>query len=125
MGTRGFTAFYRLREFLAADDELLVRLGAQAERYFADDPNTALIKLRQLAEVLAREAAARSGVYSGPDVPFVELLNALWARGVLTSEVTGWETLNARVARHFLERRDQSEFMRSRPVFALSPSGMA
>ena len=35
-------------------DEQLVRLGMLAERYFADDPNTALLKLRQLTEVLAQ-----------------------------------------------------------------------
>jgi hypothetical protein len=32
------------------DDPFLAALGAQAERNFADDPNTTLLKLRQLAE---------------------------------------------------------------------------
>ena len=36
--------------FLAEHDEQLVRLAALAERYFADDPNTSLIKLRQFSE---------------------------------------------------------------------------
>jgi type I restriction enzyme R subunit len=39
--------------FLQRHDPLLVSLGAQADRYFTDDPATALIKLRQFAEVLA------------------------------------------------------------------------
>jgi hypothetical protein len=39
---------------LQAHDDQLVRLGMLAERYFADDPNTALLKLRQLAELLAQ-----------------------------------------------------------------------
>ena len=33
---------------LRAHDEQLVRLGLLAERYFAEDPNTCLLKLRQL-----------------------------------------------------------------------------
>ena len=36
--------------FLAKHDAQLMRLGALAERYFGDDPNTSLIKLRQFAE---------------------------------------------------------------------------
>lgn len=41
-------------EFLTAQDERLARLGALAERYFYDDAPAALIKLRQLAEFMAR-----------------------------------------------------------------------
>ena len=36
--------------FLAVHDPQFVRLGALAERYFADDPSTSLIKLRQFGE---------------------------------------------------------------------------
>ncbi|WP_347402407.1 restriction endonuclease [Corallococcus macrosporus] len=39
-------------DFLRTHDPLLVALGAQAERYFAEDPTTCLMKLRQFAEVL-------------------------------------------------------------------------
>jgi len=39
--------------FLSWHDEQLVRLGMLAERYFPEDPNTALLKLRQFGEVLA------------------------------------------------------------------------
>ena len=45
--------------FLVDHDVQLARLGALAERYFADDAPAALIKLRQLAEFLAKEVAAR------------------------------------------------------------------
>jgi type I restriction enzyme R subunit len=38
---------------LQKHDEQLLRLGLLAEKYFADDPNTCLLKLRQLAELLA------------------------------------------------------------------------
>ena len=43
-------------------DEQLFRLGSLAERYFPDDPNTALLKLRQLGELLAQYVASRFGV---------------------------------------------------------------
>lgn len=36
--------------FLSRHDALLVSLGALAERHFAEDPVTALIKLRQFGE---------------------------------------------------------------------------
>ena len=41
-------------DFLGKYDVQLVRLGALAERYFKEDPNTCLIKLRQFGEVLAQ-----------------------------------------------------------------------
>jgi hypothetical protein len=40
-----------------------LHLGMLTEKYFADDPNTGLLKLRQLAELLAQLLAARSGQY--------------------------------------------------------------
>ena len=48
--------------FLASYDPALVRVAAQAERLCFDDPNTSLIKSRQLCELLARHAAARVGI---------------------------------------------------------------
>ncbi|WP_257451373.1 type I restriction-modification system endonuclease [Archangium lipolyticum] len=49
-------------QFLSAHDTLLVALGAQAERYFVEDPNTSLMKLRQFGERLAQRAAAHLGI---------------------------------------------------------------
>ena len=49
--------------FLGQHDAQLVRLGALAERYFRDGPNTCLIKLRQFGEVLAQLVAAKAGLY--------------------------------------------------------------
>ncbi len=63
--------------FLSSHDEQLARLPALAERYFAEDPNTCLLKLRQFAECLAQEVAARSGVYQGDTEPFADLLRRL------------------------------------------------
>lgn len=48
--------------FLAVHNIQLVRLATLAERYFADDPNTCLIKLRQFGELLAQLAAANIGL---------------------------------------------------------------
>lgn len=61
-------------DFLTTYDAQLVRLGALAERYFKEDPNTCLIKLRQFAELLAQQLAARIGLYTKPDESFAELL---------------------------------------------------
>jgi type I restriction enzyme R subunit len=47
--------------FLRPHDIQLVRLGALAERYFHDDPNTCLIKLRQFGELLAQLIAGKTG----------------------------------------------------------------
>ncbi|PZR04620.1 MAG: type I restriction-modification system endonuclease [Archangium gephyra] len=48
--------------FLKTHDPQLVLLGALAERYFANDPVTALIKLRQFGELLAQRTAANLGL---------------------------------------------------------------
>ena len=53
--------------FLAKYDAQLARLGALAERYFGDDPNTSLMKLRQFAELLAQLTAAKTGQLTKPD----------------------------------------------------------
>ena len=48
--------------FLIQYDEVLVRHAVLAERYVFDDPNSALIKLRQFGELLAQHAAAYTGI---------------------------------------------------------------
>lgn len=63
--------------FLAAYDERLAQLGLLAERYFRDDPNTSIIKLRQLAEAVAQEMAARLGLLGAHDEPQADLLRRL------------------------------------------------
>lgn len=66
---------------LQAHDEQLVRLGLLAERYFADDPNTCLLKLRQLTELLAQLAASRVGLFTTPDEQQADLLRRLQDQG--------------------------------------------
>ena len=64
--------------FLGQHDALLVRYAAQAERYVFEDPNTALVKLRQLAELLAKRAAAYAGVAVESEVTFSCSLSMTW-----------------------------------------------
>lgn len=75
--------------FLARHDLRLARVGALAERYFADDPAGTLAKLRVLAEHLAQEAAARLGVLlpTGPDASQTELLSRLRRSGLCSPQV--------------------------------------
>ena len=64
-------------EFLIHHDELLVRLAQTAEACFVPDPNTTLIKMRQLGEELAKTIASRVGVEYGREVKQIDLLRAL------------------------------------------------
>lgn len=63
------------------------RLGALAERYFADDPNTCLIKLRQFAELLAQEVAARCGLFESSKEAQSDLLRRLRAERAVPPQV--------------------------------------
>jgi type I restriction enzyme, R subunit len=72
---------------LLAHDEQFVRLGRLAERYFADDPNTCLLKLRQLAEGIAQSVASRVGLFTTPDEKQADLLRRLQDHGIVPREV--------------------------------------
>jgi len=48
--------------FLKEHDPVFLQLANSAERVFASDPNTTLIKLRQLGEALAQDLATRAGI---------------------------------------------------------------
>ena len=72
---------------LSQHDEQLLRLGMLAEKYFAADPNTCLLKLRQLTESLAQMLAARTGLYESPAETQHELLRRLLDSGVLPREI--------------------------------------
>lgn len=74
--------------FLAVHDPLLDHLGALAERYFADDPSTALVKLRQFGEVLAQRTAAKAGLYTSSAEPQLELLSRLRDADLLAPQVS-------------------------------------
>lgn len=73
--------------FIAVHDVQLVRLAALAERYFADDPNTSLIKLRQFGELLAQQVAARYRLFTSPDETQNDLLRRLKLEAGLPRDV--------------------------------------
>ena len=77
------TNFSQLRRY----DEQLFRLGVLAERYFPEDPNTALIKLRQLGERLAQQVASRFGVFTSLEESQLALIRRLELDGLIEREV--------------------------------------
>ncbi|MCK0714930.1 type I restriction-modification system endonuclease [Chromohalobacter sarecensis] len=64
-------------DFLAEHDALFLQLASAAERAFSSDPNTTLIKLRQLGEAIAQHIAALTGVEFDEQVTQVDLLYRL------------------------------------------------
>src|SRR5499426_1247605 len=74
--------------FLTKYDEVLVRHAALAERYVFDDPNSALIKLRQFGELLAQHTAAYTGVTVEEHEAQHELLNKLLDRQIINVQVS-------------------------------------
>ncbi len=73
-------------DFLRAHGQQLFRLAAQADHYFRTDPNTTLVKLRQFAELLAKEVAARTGSLRSADDRFVDLLGELGRSGYVPGQ---------------------------------------
>lgn len=63
--------------FLGAHNKQLVTLGGLAERYFPSDPSTAIVKLRQFAELMAKLVAAHHAVYRDERETFEETLRRL------------------------------------------------
>lgn len=72
---------------LRSHDEQLLRLGMLAERYFTEDPNTCLLKLRQLSELFAQLVASNIGVFDRPGEGQYELLLRLRDHGILPPEI--------------------------------------
>ena len=64
-------------DFLAKHDSLFLELATTAERSFSSDPNTTLIKLRQLGEALAQHIAALCGIESEEPLSQSDLLYRL------------------------------------------------
>ena len=58
-----------------------------AERYFPPDPNTCLLKLRQLPEVIAQRVASNVGILDRPEDGQYELLSRLRDHGILPYEI--------------------------------------
>jgi type I restriction enzyme R subunit len=73
-------------DFLEIDEPQLVRLGGQAERYFRDDPNTCLLKLRQFGELLAQLTAAKTALFTSPEEAQADLLRRLNLEKILPDD---------------------------------------
>lgn len=73
--------------YLREHDEQLVRLGMLAEKYFAEDPNTCLLKVRQFAELLPQLVAARVGIFTTYEESQYDLLQRLKGQGILPRDV--------------------------------------
>ncbi|WP_345812584.1 type I restriction-modification system endonuclease [Paraburkholderia sp. PREW-6R] len=88
---------------LARVQKDLAVLGAAAERYFVDDPNTCLLKLRQFGELMAQQVAARAGVYSEGEDNQAALLSRLRGAGWLpgdSAELFHWLRKAGNAANH-------------------------
>lgn len=75
---------------LQACDDQLVRLGALAEKYFVDDPNTSLIKMRQFGELLAQHTAAQMGLLktdADKEESQYDLVRRLRDEGIFSQEI--------------------------------------
>ncbi len=74
--------------FLEKHDEVLVRHAALAERYVFEDPNSSLLKLRQLGELLCQHTAAYTGIRIEERTSQRELIDQLWDSRVINSQVS-------------------------------------
>ena len=63
--------------FLAEHDSIFAELAQAAERVFTNDPNTTLIKLRQLGEAMAQHLAAMVGLDFSEQTSQADLLYQL------------------------------------------------
>jgi len=66
--------------FLSDQEPLLHQIATAAEASFHSDSNVTLVKLRQLAEHLTRNAASRLGIALGSDESFFSLITSLKSR---------------------------------------------
>lgn len=73
---------------LDGHDPVFHQLALSGERALHFDPNTTLLKVRQLAEAFARHAAAACGVLPSPQLGFLDILRALESRRIVEDEAT-------------------------------------
>lgn len=64
-------------DFLKKQNPLFYKLGSIAEQNFENDPNTTLIKLRQLGEAIAHDVAARLGITVDEQPTQIDLVNRI------------------------------------------------
>lgn len=69
--------------YLAHHDARLVALATQAEEHFASDPPSSIAKLRLFAEVLAKRAAAKVGLFLLPNETQQVVVDRLFEKNVI------------------------------------------
>lgn len=74
--------------FLAKHDRVLARHAALAERYVFDDPNSALLKLRQFSELLTRHTAAYVGIAPRDRESQQQLIDRLYEERIINPQVS-------------------------------------
>ncbi len=74
--------------FLDRHDPALLHAAAMAERYVFEDPNTALFKMRQLAELFAKGVAAEVGLPCGREDNFSDVVFSLRQKGLIDYELS-------------------------------------
>ncbi len=74
-------------DFLKACSPMLYRLAQFAERYYLDDPNTALVKMRQYSEVFVQEIGALTRTRFRPGLNAAEKINTLKYEGSISEQV--------------------------------------
>lgn len=70
-------------DFLKEHDPLFFQLAHNAETAFTYDPNTTLIKLRQLAELLAKQMAVSSHIFYDQQIKQIDLLDDLGRASII------------------------------------------
>ena len=75
-------------KFLVKVNLLLAELGGRAESYALEDPNTSMLKARQLGELLAQSTAAKFGItVDSRRTDQRSLIDDLYRKRLLPSEV--------------------------------------
>ena len=98
--------------FLQKREPLLARYGALAERFVFEDPDTALIKIRQLIEGIANLTATYTGIPNYEGTTLAELISTFRSEGVIAQDLADlWHTIrkDANAAAHNEKQFTQSE----------------
>ncbi len=65
-------------DFLQEHSPIFLQLASSAERYFVSDPNTSLMKIRQLGEALIKDLASRLNIQFNERTTQKELINQIF-----------------------------------------------
>lgn len=75
-------------KFLAKVNSVIVDLAGRAELYAFTDPNSALVKTRQIGELLVKQIYAKIGRAIDEDAKQVDLINDLWNMRLVPDQIS-------------------------------------